>query len=321
MSTPPRLASECYRGFGRYFLTICTEARREWFASADCVDRVLIELLRTLAAYRFDGIAYCFMRDHFHGLFESTAPDCDFRRVASMFKQRTAFAQKRNRKKTLAPRVLRSCAATGGGDTGCGRVHPGQPGAGGTVPRFPRLPVRRVDALFRGRPARSDRGAVTRWREFGGEMATLKGSPYISTTTALHRHHGNVGRPFQGRRVATQVGRPFQGRQDEADSRSQRDTKVLFHRITNSESRIPNPDSATLKGSPSICRPSSYARARFFAGAILVTGAAVFLCALIVSRLLRSASMRFTTLGGASTSGATISRPSILASIISRRPT
>ena len=38
-----------------------------------------------------------------------------------------------------------------------------------------------------------------------------------------------------------------------------------------------------------------------------------FLLALIVLRLLRSASIRLTTFGGASTSGATTSRPSILA--------
>jgi REP element-mobilizing transposase RayT len=94
MSTPPRLRSECYQGFGRFFLTICTYRRREWFASADCVGRVGIDLLRTSGDYRFDGIAYCFMRDHVHGLFESTAPDCDFRKFASMLKQRSAFAHK-----------------------------------------------------------------------------------------------------------------------------------------------------------------------------------------------------------------------------------
>src|SRR5262249_19446970 len=68
----------------------------------------------------------------------------------------------------------------------------------------------------------------------------------------------------------------------------------------------------------------SHARARFLVGAeaIGATGAAAFfLPELIESRLLRSASIRLTTLGGASTSGATISRPSIFASMISRRPT
>ncbi len=117
MSTPPRLTSECYQGFGRYFLTICTEGRRQSFGSADCVDPVLLELLRTLVDYRFDGIAYCFMRDHFHGLVESTAQDCDFRKLVSMFKQRTAFAHKRATGKTLwqdgyFDRVLRREEAT-----------------------------------------------------------------------------------------------------------------------------------------------------------------------------------------------------------------
>src|SRR2546430_4981997 len=117
MSTPPRLTPECYQGFGRYFLTICTDRRRDWFASADGVDRAVLELLRTVVDYRFEGTAYCFMRDHFHGLFESTAPDCDFRRFASMFKQRAAFAHKRARGALLwqrgyFDRVLRCEEAT-----------------------------------------------------------------------------------------------------------------------------------------------------------------------------------------------------------------
>ncbi len=63
--------------------------------------------------------------------------------------------------------------------------------------------------------------------------------------------------------------------------------------------------------------------ARFLAGAaISVTGGAgVFFFELIVSRLLLSASIRLTTFGGASTSWTTTSRPSIFASMISRRPT
>jgi REP element-mobilizing transposase RayT len=57
------------------------------------------------------------MRDHFHGLFESAAADCDFRKFVSMFKQRTAFAHKRAIGKTLwqrgyVDRVLRREEAT-----------------------------------------------------------------------------------------------------------------------------------------------------------------------------------------------------------------
>jgi len=37
------------------------------------------------------------MADHFHGLFESLAEDCDFTKFVKMFKQRTAFQHKRSR--------------------------------------------------------------------------------------------------------------------------------------------------------------------------------------------------------------------------------
>src|SRR5439155_10713803 len=61
---------------------------------AACVDRTRGELLRTAVDYRFAGIVYCFMPDHFHGLFETMASTCDFRKFANMFKQRSAFAHK-----------------------------------------------------------------------------------------------------------------------------------------------------------------------------------------------------------------------------------
>src|SRR5437016_10117173 len=95
MSTPPRLTADCYRGFGRFFLTICVERREKVFASAACVDRTRRELLRTAVDYRFAGIVYCFMPDHFHGLFEAMAAGSDFRKCVNMLKQRTAFAHKR----------------------------------------------------------------------------------------------------------------------------------------------------------------------------------------------------------------------------------
>ena len=92
---------ECYRGAGRYFLTICTADRQEFFASSKCVEQVTLDLLRTMADYRFDGIAYCFMPDHVHGLFEAATADCDFAKFASMFKQRSAFAHKARTGKKL----------------------------------------------------------------------------------------------------------------------------------------------------------------------------------------------------------------------------
>jgi len=92
---PPRLLPECYQGFGRYSLTISSHDRDELFTSSEYVERATVDLLRTLADYRFDGIAYCFMPDHFHGLFEGTSPDSDVRKFVCMFKQRSAFAHKR----------------------------------------------------------------------------------------------------------------------------------------------------------------------------------------------------------------------------------
>src|SRR5262249_662150 len=63
-----------------------------------------------------------------------------------------------------------------------------------------------------------------------------------------------------------------------------------------------------------------HARARLRSGAVARTSVVFFLPALTASRLFRSASIKLTTLGGASISGATTSRPSIFASMISRRP-
>ena len=93
---PPRLPADCYRGCGRYFLTICTARRREIFTSESSVAPVRTNLLRTAAQYRFEIIAYCFMKDHLHVLVESTAVGGDFTKVVRMFKQRTGFEYTRS---------------------------------------------------------------------------------------------------------------------------------------------------------------------------------------------------------------------------------
>jgi len=91
---PPRLSDDCYRGFGRYFLTVCTADRREHFTSEAAVEPMRSELLRTSSDYRFEVTAYCAMPDHAHALFGSLAEDCDFKRFVKMFKQRSAFHHK-----------------------------------------------------------------------------------------------------------------------------------------------------------------------------------------------------------------------------------
>ena len=147
MSTPPRLTADCYRGFGRFFLTICVERREKVFASAACVDRTRRELLRTAVDYRFAGIVYCFMPDHFHALFEAMAAGSDFRKCVNMLKQRTAFAHKRAARAKLwqhgyFDHVLRRSDARRRG------VHPQQSSACGPLRRRQKIPVHGIDVLF-----------------------------------------------------------------------------------------------------------------------------------------------------------------------------
>jgi hypothetical protein len=62
--------------------------------------------------------------------------------------------------------------------------------------------------------------------------------------------------------------------------------------------------------------PLRYARLRFAAGGATAAFAGFFFVALTASRLFFNASIRLTTRGGASTVGATISSPAILASMM-----
>lgn len=87
------------------------------FTSGQAVDLIKCELLRTAADHRFEVPAYCFMPDHFHGLFESLACDCQFTKFVNMFKQRSAFRYGRSHCRRLwqegyFDRVLRDTEST-----------------------------------------------------------------------------------------------------------------------------------------------------------------------------------------------------------------
>jgi len=88
---PPRLQSFDYIGVHAYFLTICAEDRHRAFAESTCARRVCAQVLSTAADYGFEVIAYCLMPDHLHALTEGLRSDADFRKFASMLKQRSAF--------------------------------------------------------------------------------------------------------------------------------------------------------------------------------------------------------------------------------------
>ena len=89
---PRRLAGVSYRGYRRYFLTICTFSRRSCFTHADIVRDVWLQFVETANANDFDVIAYCFMPDHLHVLVEGTNDATDLRIFVSTAKQRAAYA-------------------------------------------------------------------------------------------------------------------------------------------------------------------------------------------------------------------------------------
>jgi putative transposase len=97
----PRLTAFDYCGLYRYFLTICTAERAPLFVREDAVSLVLLELSRTCDVEHFAVIAYCFMPDHLHALVEGMRDDCDLRRLARVFKQRSSFQWKRRMKGEL----------------------------------------------------------------------------------------------------------------------------------------------------------------------------------------------------------------------------
>jgi REP element-mobilizing transposase RayT len=70
MSRPPKLASDCYVGLRRHFLTCCTRNRVPFFTHTDVVDLVSSAFFATCEAGGVDVLAYCFMPDHLHALVE-----------------------------------------------------------------------------------------------------------------------------------------------------------------------------------------------------------------------------------------------------------
>jgi putative transposase len=88
---PHHLPSFDYKGFHRYFLTFCTHSRAEHFTTAQNVDLVQSQILRTGASLGAELTAYCFMPDHLHLLVEGTSPDTDVKAFVSRAKQLAGY--------------------------------------------------------------------------------------------------------------------------------------------------------------------------------------------------------------------------------------
>jgi len=91
---PERLKIFDYLGLHQYFLTFCTEHRRQCFVDSERVDLVRTQIERAALAHRFALIAYCFMPDHVHLLIEGGANDSDGRRFIRGAKQLSGFHYK-----------------------------------------------------------------------------------------------------------------------------------------------------------------------------------------------------------------------------------
>jgi len=96
-----RLKDFDYKGFFRYFITICTY-NKEWVFKDDLLlVEWVTDILREKAnSFGFKVWAYCFMPDHLHLLIEGKDTNSDMKRFISSFKQSTGFSYK---KKTGSP--------------------------------------------------------------------------------------------------------------------------------------------------------------------------------------------------------------------------
>jgi putative transposase len=116
---PRSLSAFDYRGFHRYFLTVCTFERNHYFTDASNVFLVREQFLRASREQQFAIIAYCFMPDHLHLLVEGIREDASFKDFVARAKQYSGYYFKQRNKQTLwqrygFERVLREGEETRG---------------------------------------------------------------------------------------------------------------------------------------------------------------------------------------------------------------
>ena len=101
MARPRRVPGYSYTGIQRYFLTICTDNRAEFFKESEVVDAIVEQFLRTSREERIAIIVYCVMPDHIHLLADGESEDADLTRFVKLAKQRAGYAFKQKYRKTL----------------------------------------------------------------------------------------------------------------------------------------------------------------------------------------------------------------------------
>ncbi len=86
-----RIKDFSYKGFYRYFVTICLNNKEELFNSSIIVNKILNIIKELSEKYKFKIWAYCFMPDHLHLLVEGIDENSDFKKFISMIKQKSGF--------------------------------------------------------------------------------------------------------------------------------------------------------------------------------------------------------------------------------------
>ncbi len=114
--TSPRLASFDYRGAFRCFVTIGTYDKRPYFVGDWPYAETVVLLSRAAGRYGGDVLAYCFMPDHVHMLFE-IREEGDLAKTIRIFKQTTSYRFRRYRnaplwQRSYYDRILRRDEAT-----------------------------------------------------------------------------------------------------------------------------------------------------------------------------------------------------------------
>jgi putative transposase len=90
-----RLKGFDYKGFYRYFITLCSFQKRNIFGERSLVSWIIDVLREKSKLFGFKVWAYCFMPDHLHLLLEGEDYSSDMKRFVSSFKQHTGYHYKK----------------------------------------------------------------------------------------------------------------------------------------------------------------------------------------------------------------------------------
>ncbi len=88
----PRLKKFDYVGRYRYFITICTDRRKNIFEENNALVQEMAEILAASGGvHGFTIWVYCFMPDHLHFLAEGGKEDSNLKKFIKDYKQKTGY--------------------------------------------------------------------------------------------------------------------------------------------------------------------------------------------------------------------------------------